>query len=686
MVVFTLAVQIVLILFGNKRKSSHNFKLRITVWSAYLTADSLATIALGVLSSKLGEVNKKNGGRLSDNDRLLAFWSPLLLLLLGGPDTITSFSLEDNALWLRHCLGLVVQTSATANIIFMAWGSSSLSYLSSMMTLVGLVKYGERVCALWMASNNKFKQSVLAPPDPSPNYARFMEEYTLKQAEGYYVAADEVIEVQVPDGVVTSVDDPSTAIDSEVIVKAYDLLQMFKCLFVELILSNDERNASRSIFKVIDFKKGFSLVEIELGFIYDLLHTKAMVLYTKWGLRLRSFTFLSSLLVLVLFSLVKKSPLSRVDLSITYLLLAAIFFFETYSILMLVSSDWSHVWLRNHNKSCALIRAVNFVRLPRQPRWSHSIAQFSLLSFCTKERPLVCQNALEFLKINVMLEKYHYTLHEDLSDEIKDSIFRHVKEELFQVEDLRSSVPMDIHKSLAVLLKGYGLGKATWGTEGEFDQVILTWHIATELSYYSDQTKGNSESQLPDFRASKLLSRYMFSLLVMNPSMLPSGIGEIRLRDTFTEAFKFFEDHQILNPESDREPYWWIKILASNRRKGNDPNLHLQRASRMLLEVSTEVPPSKVKGGKSKSVLFDGCRIVAAIREREIRMKWEPINKLWVKILMYAASQCRGDRHAGQLGQGGELLTHVWLLMAHFGLTDHFQMTQGQAIAKLRVR
>ncbi|XP_030517234.2 uncharacterized protein LOC115730769 [Rhodamnia argentea] len=685
MVVFALAVQILLILFGQKRKSSHNLKLRITVWCAYLTANSVATVALGVLSSKLGDVDERNGGRLSDNDKLLAFWSPLLLLLLGGPDTITSFSLEDNALWLRHCLGLVVQTSATTNIIFMAWTRSYLSYLSSVMALVGIVKYGERVWALWTASNDKLKQSMLAlaPPDPSPNYSRFMDEYTLKQAEGYYVMADEVIEDQVPEGIYSSGDDPARMIDSEVIVKSYDLLQMFKCLFVELILSHDERNTSKSIFKAIDWKRAFKIVEIELGFMYDLLHTKAMVLYTKWGLRLRLFTFSTTLLVLVLFSWAKKSHLSRVDLSITYLLLAAIVFFETYSILMLISSDWCDVWLRKHNKTRVFGRAVTFMRLPRQPRWSHSIGQFSLLSFCSKERPLVCQNVLEFLKIREKLEKYHYTLHEDMSDEMRNWIFRHVKEDLLYVEEHDAPVRTDIHESLAKLLKGYELPQAKWATEGDFDQVVLTWHIATELSYYSDQKNGRRESELPHFRVSKLLSRYMFYLLVMYPSMLPGGITEIRLRDTFAEALKFFEDRLAPSSELNGEPNWWIKNLVINRGKRNEMSSYLQRASRMLLEVNTEVPPSKVKGGKSKSVLFDGCRIVADIRQREIGIKWETIAKLWVKILMYAASQCRGDRHAGQLRRGGELLTHVWLMMAHFGMTDHFQMTQGQAIGKL---
>ncbi|KAK7828887.1 hypothetical protein CFP56_029855 [Quercus suber] len=35
---------------------------------------------------------------------------------------------------------------------------------------------------------------------------------------------------------------------------------------------------------------------------------------------------------------------------------------------------------------------------------------------------------------------------------------------------------------------------------------------------------------------------------------------------------------------------------------------------------------------------------------------------------------------------GGELLTHLWLLMAHFGLTEQFQISQGHARAKLVVK
>jgi hypothetical protein len=61
------------------------------------------------------------------------------------------------------------------------------------------------------------------------------------------------------------------------------------------------------------------------------------------------------------------------------------------------------------------------------------------------------------------------------------------------------------------------------------------------------------------------------------------------------------------------------------------------------------------------------------------------ISNVWVEMLCHAASQCRGLNHAKQLSQGGELLTHVWLLMAHFGITEQFQISKGHVRVKLKL-
>ncbi|KAK3220393.1 hypothetical protein Dsin_014363 [Dipteronia sinensis] len=136
MVLFSLTLQVLLILLGNRRKYSNKLWIRIVVWSAYITADSVATFALGILSSNLIELYDKDhdvagsSSSLDANPQLSAFWAPFLVLHLGGPDTITAYALEDNELWLRHLIGLFVQTGMAISIFLISWTASSISICS----------------------------------------------------------------------------------------------------------------------------------------------------------------------------------------------------------------------------------------------------------------------------------------------------------------------------------------------------------------------------------------------------------------------------------------------------------------------------------------------------------------------------------------------------------------------------
>lgn len=66
---------------------------------------------------------------------------------------------------------------------------------------------------------------------------------------------------------------------------------------------------------------------------------------------------------------------------------------------------------------------------------------------------------------------------------------------------------------------------------------------------------------------------------------------KIRFQDTCTEAIEFLQE--------------WKSISD------------VGQTCEELLLVNTEVLPSEVKGGRSKSVLFDACRLAKALRIME---------------------------------------------------------------------
>nr|GEZ57055.1 disease resistance protein [Tanacetum cinerariifolium] len=201
----------------------------------------------------------------------------------------------------------------------------------------------------------------------------------------------------------------------------------------------------------------------------------------------------------------------------------------------------------------------------------------------------------------------------------------------------------------------------------DFNHSILIWHIATDLCYNLEKSKrskisdNNETEQEWDHHMthSKQLADYMSYILVMCPFMLPIGIGMIRFRDTRAEAHVFF----FLSSWRSFQ----LRILY-------DP-VH-----------SCKVFPAIVKGDRSKSVLFEACKLAASLKEiNDPGEMWKMVGNVWVEILGYAASQCRGYEHAQQLEKGGELLTHVWLLMAHLGITEHFKVKEGHGRVKLAV-
>ncbi|KAK7835479.1 hypothetical protein CFP56_023500 [Quercus suber] len=582
LIILSLATQIILVILGNRRKYIAGTWIRFIVWSTYLLADSIALMAAGIISKDLRDVHNACG-LVDAKYELKTFWAPLLLLHLGGTDTITAYSLEDNELWKRHLLGVVVQAIATVYIWVTACTSSRLSLLFILMFLVGLVKYCERVWVLYWASEKTFRDSI---PDVPTNDSTIMEKCKLKLFEGYHLTTYQVFEVEMPHhSAGTTLNGSFPHADD--LLKAYSLLEMVKRLFADLILGFQDRYASREIFKRLSSRQAFKVIEIELGFIYDLLYTKAKAIYSPWGIARR----IVGILI-------------------------------TFTVLM--------------------------------------------------------------LRIDEMLEIQPYDIPQQDVDDTKYLIFHGIKDvrDWAEVNNYDTDLKALYGRRGGCTLERYKREDLAWTVEKGFDQSILIWHLATEICYFQDYIKPDAidtwftdeGKQDPKDERSGIgllrrrcnyLSRYMLYLLVRHPNMLPIGMAHIKFGDIYTGVGDFIEEH-------------------AGKSVGDEVE-----ASETLRKVKTDI--MLTVGGRDRSrrdrsnyVIFYACKLASALGEGE--EKWELIKSVWLEMLGHAASQCKGRLHAQQLRRGGELLTHVWLLMAHFGLTDHFQISRSHEIAELILR
>lgn len=608
LVLLSLSLQVILITFGSKRKSTTSRWINFLVWSAYLSADWVATVALGILARSLGS-NAPN-----QNHSLQSFWAPFLLLHLGGPDTITAYSLEDNELWLRHLVGLVFEIGVAIYVLLRSWvdGDTTFSCIAIPVFIAGIIKYGERTYVLMSSSTKQFRSSSL--DDLLRFFTGSGEE--MSRADSFLLRVD-------------------------------SLFKRLKCLFADLILDLSQGKLCNELIRELKPSVAFEVVEYELGLLYDLLYTKARLVYSRFGIFFRCITCLASVSALVTFSIIiDEHEYSPVDIPITYLLLVGAVVLEVYALLMLASSDWLKLWLVAQKK-CSLKQVTKY------KRWSGSIAQYNLVSFCLPKEATMWIKVQKLLGIYEMLEKHQNVkwqpgIDDDLKCLIFDQLDRRVKkpEDLLNVELCNKVLN---YRGECVLNEMKLLDELKWSTvDVEFDESILLWHIATHLCYYDDIKTGDLHSLNEYSKISRCLSEYMLYLLVLRSKMLPKGDGEIRYRRACLEAFEFFREKRGIQKEK--------------------ANQELLDSSRKLEQLRSD----------KYSFLFKGCDLAKQLQNLNKRNwgrkeKWEMMNKVWVELLTYAAGHCGWKEHGRRLAKGGQLLTHVCLLMAHFGISGQYR-------------
>ncbi|GLT66344.1 hypothetical protein SLA2020_387120 [Shorea laevis] len=622
-IIVSLSVQVFLILFAPCRKwrSGKRGKcLDMLIWSVYLLADWVAGFTIGLILSKQTKTQ-------TESSDIYIFWAPFLLLHLGGPDAITSFALEDNEFWVRHLLGLGFQVGSTTYVIAKSLPENQLWLPTILVSMAGIIKYAERNRAFYLASFDHLGDNWLPSEwgDEIPVPAEFQK---MDSSENFEQSQKQML-----------------------LWTAVHHFGTIKMMLVGPLLSPDQCFEIRETFlQAGKSSEMLQIMEIELSLLYEVLYTKLPVVGCTTGYFFRFVSMSCILAALLLFSLLKKYyKLEKVDMCLTYGLLIGAFVLDIISIVLLISSDWilaAHFRSRNS-------------RFFKKRRWSRVVSQLNFITCYVKDYRSLLKEVADFFCIRGLVEaikEIRCLSSKDFKEEQEwHFIFEEVKE-LNEFLNSKMTAPsqtvLDTKQvwlySRERVLQGFTNSNELIKIVEELDYTksVLTWHIATELCFHGvDQTSTSGNGSISHRKFCKLLSDYMFYLLVMQPAIVAAVSVSWKkvFEETLAEAALYVRRSSISNDEDARKKI--LQLIPNLRNPERDIN---------------------------RSVLFAASELAKQLMKQPNGIPWEQMSKVWVHLMCFAAMNCRPHVHAQQPSKGGELLTFVWLLMNHLGIGTHF--------------
>ncbi|XP_015897709.3 uncharacterized protein LOC107431337 [Ziziphus jujuba] len=581
-ILLSLFLQVFLVLFASFKQRSKNSFLLFLIWSAYLSADWIAAVTLGLITKVLTDPFHDP----HVNEELHAFWASFLLLHLGGPDSITSFALEDNEFWLRHLFGLNLQVMGAAYCIFLTLPNNSLWIPTILVFVVGSVKYAERTVALYLASLDHFEDTVGDFEDPNAELE--------------------------PEGAKFDFNLPSESNDIELLMLSYSLFKSFKGIIFQHPLSSKLVESSRKLFcKIKNPNVGFKLMEYELSFMYEVFHTKAAAVRSRIGLVFRLSSFCFILGAFILFHFVVKDhddKFGGFETSLTYaLLIGAIVLDAISGIKLMLFSDWILV---SNNGLIKRWRKFIPAYILKRKRWCESVSKYNMIDYCLDERRLWKRNLPDCVRAVV--------------DKITNMLFSSSEDD---IEDLKSFI---FEKGVKFLDEVHDEDEFLFATK------VLHLHLTTEIGYHQKQTESgdNTEEAKSSRRICKVISDYMFYILIMKPEILGPSVMGIKWKKNFKNAVE--EAKKYL-----------VKYQISDHTK----------ACNAFLDYHN----TKEKGGR-QTLLSNAC---SSAKDLKLEKNWKLLSDWWAELLFFGALRNRPILYAQQASKGGELLTFTSFLLHH---------------------
>jgi hypothetical protein len=273
--------------------------------------------------------------------------------------------------------------------------------------------------------------------------------------------------------------------------------------------------------------------------MYDVLYTKAAVIYTWYGYLSRLVGPLATIAAFLLFQLSdNKYGYSRIDVAITYILLVGACLLDMAALFRALGSTWTYSFLLTRGWSKfghAIISLRRHLKAAGgNPGWSGSVGQFNLLRFCSGRRSKYVAKCF-YIPVGVELA-LSTRLHAEtlvISKDFKEMVFQHVWQVLKKARDEEAKDKTEKPRQMIWIGNVFIFHHETWadtsrrrmtldealGWGVELQEAILTCHILTDVFLLCSGTK-DAASSSTYVQGIKALSDYMVFLIAMHPETI----------------------------------------------------------------------------------------------------------------------------------------------------------------------
>ncbi|KAG2570647.1 uncharacterized protein LOC120639748 [Panicum virgatum] len=612
----SLLIQWFLLLAVPMRKYTIPTWLRRLIWLAYISGDALAIYALATLFSRQTKASSpcNTGARASS---LEVLWAPVLLIHLGDARV-------DNEMWTRHTVTLVSQVTVALYSFYKTWpdsGDRRLLWSAVLLFFIAILICCEKPWALRRASINRLVSvysSLAAGERQKPTSAW---EYLFTELD---FGGGSIVGVKRKQrSTILSEGDKVQMILSDMSLgaAAATAAQKSQGLPEEDVLGTLDPGAEKNMKHWL--RRAFGLIYARANVVSTPAYLACHVLLVP-SLHATA---------IALFATSHKhayKQFNAADVKMTYVILSFTAVLDVFGVPI---SELLY-WVLSKTKIPALcetlpgdnlIDAVQKVKNPRTGRlikWARSLGY--------KGRFFHRDN-----RSNNLYGKFAgFVVNELLGYEVRGL-------DLASYRDTKQDKNWALKKCKVLFNKDgedVNTDTAIWKSLRKlpFDESVLRWHIATDLCCrLSPPPKGLNLLTYTHSKCAAGISNYMAHLLNCRPDMLMTGSRQ----HLFSEALRTMDSMGRVV---------WRSI-------------------------------DDAKDACSKHVLTKEawCLAKELVELGDDKTRWELMYRVWVGLLCYSASMCRGYQHAKSLGEGGEFLSFVWFVIALKGgktLADKLQM------------